>query len=72
MTGLEILGAVVWIIINFIVLSWGGAVVFGGALIRVFSGRSSTVGSIWQFVGAILIAASIYSTCVWFTVIQNN
>lgn len=71
MTGLEIVGAGVWLIVTLIVLSWGGGLIFSGVLIKIFSGNGSKVGSIWLIVGCILIGASVYSTHLWLNAIHN-
>lgn len=71
MSGLEIVGAAIWIIANLVVLCWGGGLVFSGLLINLLAGSRKQGGGFLQFIGVVLICASFYSTHKWFNLVFN-
>lgn len=65
MTGLEIVGLVVWAIINLIVFAWGISWFIGGAILGQFTGKKIDRNMCW-IVSVILFGISFYSAHLWF------
>lgn len=71
MSGLEILGAFVWIVVTIAVACWGGGLLFGGLLINLLAGSRKVGGGFMQFIGVVIICAAGYSAHKWISIVFN-
>ena len=69
MTGLEILGAIVWLIVNLIVFGWGITWFIGGCIMSHFTGNKAEKTICW-IISLICLCGSTYSTHLWFNALQ--